>query len=67
VDNDPIVATHAKALMTSGPDGATAFIQADLHHPEKILADPLLAATLDLGEPEDPRSAHIYAAMGRKP
>jgi hypothetical protein len=51
VDNDPIVATHAKALMTSGPGGATAFIQADLHNPEKILADPLLAATLDLGEP----------------
>jgi hypothetical protein len=51
VDNDPIVLAHAKALMTSGPVGATAFIQADLHDPEKILADPLLGSTLDLGKP----------------
>jgi hypothetical protein len=51
VDNDPIVLAHAKALMTSDPAGATAFIQADLHDPDKILAHPLLAATLDLGKP----------------
>src|ERR1700740_588240 len=39
VDHDPIVLMHAKALMTSGPAGATAFIQADLHDPDKILKD----------------------------
>ena len=50
VDNDPIVLAHARALMTSDPAGATAFIQADLREPGKILADPELRATLDLGE-----------------
>ncbi len=51
VDNDPIVLAHARALMTSHPAGATAFIQADLREPGKILADPELRATLDLGRP----------------
>ncbi len=51
VDNDPIVLSHARALMTSHPAGATAFIQADLREPQKILADPALAATLDLHRP----------------
>jgi hypothetical protein len=51
VDNDPIVMAHARALMASHPAGATAFIQADLRDPEKILAHPDLRATLDLGQP----------------
>ena len=51
VDNDPIVLAHARALMTSDPAGATEFIQADLHDPDKILADPALKRTLDLGQP----------------
>ena len=51
VDNDPIVLAHARALMASHPAGATAFIQADLREPGKILADPALTATLDLGRP----------------
>ncbi len=51
VDNDPIVLAHARALMTSHPAGTTAFIEADLREPQKILADPALAATLDLGQP----------------
>ncbi len=51
VDNDPIVLVHARALMTSHGAGETAFIQADLREPEKILSDPALAATLDLSQP----------------
>ena len=51
VDNDPIVLAHARALMTSHPAGATAFILADLHDPGTILDDPALRRTLDLGEP----------------
>jgi S-adenosyl methyltransferase len=51
VDNDPIVMAHARALMASHPAGATAFIQADLRDPEKILAHQDLRATLDLGQP----------------
>ena len=51
VDNDPIVLAHARALMSSHPAGATAFIQADAREPGKILADPALRETLDLAEP----------------
>lgn len=51
VDNDPVVLAHARALMTSTPQGATAFIPADLREPGAILADPLLQQTLDLAQP----------------
>ena len=51
VDHDPIVLAHARALMTSSPAGATAFIKADLRDPGQILADPELRGTLDLGKP----------------
>jgi hypothetical protein len=51
VDNDPIVLAHARALMASHPAGATAFIDADMREPEKILADPAVGKTLDLGKP----------------
>jgi hypothetical protein len=51
VDNDPIVLAHARALMTSDPAGATAFILGDFRDPGKILADPALGDTLDLGKP----------------
>jgi hypothetical protein len=51
VDNDPIVLTHARALLASNAEGATAYIHADLREPEKILADPRLRETLDLSEP----------------
>jgi hypothetical protein len=51
VDNDPIVLAHANALMKDGAADATAFIQADLHEPDQILANPLLRRTLDLNKP----------------
>ncbi|MFC0003776.1 SAM-dependent methyltransferase [Micromonospora siamensis] len=51
VDNDPMVLVHARALLTSAPDGATAYLDADLREPERILADPQLHATLDLTRP----------------
>lgn len=51
VDNDPMVLVHARALLTSDPAGATAYLDADLRDPEKILADPQLHATLDLSRP----------------
>lgn len=38
VDNDPIVLSHARALLTSDPAGATDFIDADLRDPRGILA-----------------------------
>jgi trans-aconitate methyltransferase len=38
VDNDPIVLTHARALLTSDPAGTTDYIDADLRDPRGILA-----------------------------
>jgi SAM-dependent methyltransferase len=51
VDNDPIVLAHARALLTSTPEGRTAYIDGDLRDPEKLLADPALHSTLDLDRP----------------
>ena len=51
VDNDPIVLAHARALLTSGPHGATAYIDADLRRPGEILSHPALRETLDLSQP----------------
>jgi hypothetical protein len=51
VDNDPIVLAHARALLRSHPAGETAYIQADIREPGKILADPAVQHTLDLGQP----------------
>ena len=48
-DNDPMVLAHARALLTSTSQGATAYIHADLRDPEKILAEA--ADTLDLTQP----------------
>jgi len=49
VDNDPIVLAHARALLTSTPQGATAYLDADLRNPAAIL-EPA-AQTLDFGQP----------------
>src|SRR6266699_5092579 len=51
VDNDPIVLAHARALLTSSPEGKTAYIHADLREPVNILADPVTTATLDFSQP----------------
>ncbi len=50
-DNDPIVLTHARALLTSTPQGRTAYLDADLRDPERIMTAPELQSTLDLTEP----------------
>jgi SAM-dependent methyltransferase len=49
VDNDPMVLTHARALLTSTPQGATSYLDADLREPGKILA--LAADLLNFGQP----------------
>ncbi|MFD0971838.1 SAM-dependent methyltransferase [Plantactinospora endophytica] len=49
VDNDPLVLVHARALLTSSPQGATDYIDADLHDPDAILRRA--ADTLNFGEP----------------
>jgi len=49
VDNDPVAVRHAQALLATG-DGVIA-IEGDACEPEAILADPRLAAVIDLTEP----------------
>src|ERR671934_16399 len=51
VDNDPLVLVHARALLTSTPQGRTAYIDADLRDPDGILRHPDLLETLDLSAP----------------
>jgi hypothetical protein len=49
VDNDPIVLAHARALLTSAPEGRTAYLDADANDPDAILARA--AGTLDFSQP----------------
>jgi len=49
VDNDPVVLTHARALLTSGPEGVTSYLDADLRDPKPILDQA--ANTLDFSRP----------------
>ncbi|MGX6603739.1 SAM-dependent methyltransferase [Micromonosporaceae bacterium Da 78-11] len=51
VDNDPIVLTHARALLTGSPAGSVAYLDADLRDPRSILEHPDLRATLDFDKP----------------
>ena len=49
VDNDPIVLAHARALLTSSPQGETAYLDADIKDTDEILAGA--AQVLDLSQP----------------
>jgi O-methyltransferase involved in polyketide biosynthesis len=48
-DNDPLVLAHARALLTSTPEGACDYVEGDLREPDKILAQA--ARTLDFTKP----------------
>jgi hypothetical protein len=49
VDNDPIVAAHARTLLTSSAEGATDYLDADVRDTGRILQ--AAAGTLDLSRP----------------
>ncbi|WP_149552099.1 SAM-dependent methyltransferase [Streptomyces marokkonensis] len=49
VDNDPIVLAHARTLLTGSREGATDYIDADVHDPDAIVARA--AETLDTTRP----------------
>jgi hypothetical protein len=51
VDSDPMVLVHARALLTSAPEGRTAYIQADLRSPLDILSSPVVRSVLDFSQP----------------
>src|SRR6202041_1883819 len=50
-DNDPLVLAHARALLTSSPEGRTAYIHADLRDPQSVLSNPAVREVLDFGQP----------------
>jgi hypothetical protein len=49
VDHDPLVLAHARALLTSTPEGETSYLDADLTDPDNILAQA--AKILDFDQP----------------
>ena len=49
VDNDPVVLTHARALLTSLPEGVTSYIDADAREPGTIISQA--GMTLNFGLP----------------
>jgi S-adenosyl methyltransferase len=49
VDNDSLVLSHARALLTSSREGSCEYIEADLRDPQTILKDA--ARTLDFSQP----------------
>ncbi|AZM46829.1 S-adenosyl methyltransferase [Streptomyces sp. WAC 06738] len=74
VDNDPLVLAHARALLVkTRPEGVTAYVHADYHDPDRILAGA--ADTLDLTEPVavmfmgvlgyEPEEAELRRIVGR--
>jgi hypothetical protein len=51
VDNDPMVLVHARALLTSSPEGRTAYLDADLHDPQAIVTSQAVWGTFDPTQP----------------
>jgi hypothetical protein len=49
VDNDPLVLTHARALLTSRPEGVTSYVDADMYDMDLVLREA--GRTLDLSRP----------------
>ena len=50
VDNDPLVLTHARALLVNtSPEGVTTYVEADHHDPDLIIAEA--GEVLDLDQP----------------
>jgi hypothetical protein len=50
-DNDPIVLAHSRALLSSRPEGMTAYVEADVTDPQSILGSEEVKDTLDLSKP----------------
>ena len=73
VDYDPIVLSHAHQLLTSSPEGATAYIYGDLRDPDPIFEKA--AETLDFSQPVAvmlfgvlhffPDTDHPHALLGK--
>ena len=77
VDNDPLVLVHARALLTSTPQGSCDYVEADLRNTSAVLAGAaqtldftrpvavlLLAVLHFLADTDDP--AGVVAALARR-
>jgi S-adenosyl methyltransferase len=62
VDYDPVVLTHARALLASTPEGATAYIDADLRDTGTLLEKA--ARILDFTEPTAVTMLAVLHAVG---
>jgi hypothetical protein len=62
VDNDPLVLVHARALLTSTPEGKCDYIDADLRDTGRIVAEA--ARTLDFTQPV---ALMLLGIMGQVP
>ncbi|MGY6019793.1 SAM-dependent methyltransferase [Streptomyces spinosirectus] len=62
VDNDPMVLSHARALLYSSREGATAYVDADVMDPDRILA--AAAETLDFTRPTALILSNILGHVG---
>jgi S-adenosyl methyltransferase len=51
VDNDAVVLAHARALLTSTPEGETRYLDADFRDPDAVLAAARNVGILDFDEP----------------
>ncbi|MEU3337527.1 SAM-dependent methyltransferase [Streptomyces sp. NPDC006668] len=51
VDNDPLVLALSGELLSSTPEGRTAYVEADMRDPAAVLEAPAFRETLDLSEP----------------
>ena len=62
VDNDPLVLVHARALLTSTPEGSCDYVDADLRDTGKILTEA--DKTLDFSQPV---ALMLLGIMGQVP
>ncbi len=62
VDNDPLVLAHARALLTSTPEGACDYVNADLSDPPAVLS--AAATMLDFSQPI---ALMLMGIMGHSP
>jgi hypothetical protein len=59
VDNDPLVLAHARALLTSTPEGATRYLHADMHD-----SDTLITGAKQLLDPTKPVAVMFNGVLG---
>jgi SAM-dependent methyltransferase len=63
VDNDPVVLSHARALLRAAPEGAASFVEADARDPRRIIAEA--GKCLDFGEPVGVVMTDLLNFIGR--